>query len=105
MSDYQLGYLQTDTVSIDSTEIATPDTQHTILDNNRLTPTSLTDLITQDIITPSSNSQSLSSTPSPGTAINGDALTMKGSPIYEPIRLEDHVKLEEAMAEYAGELL
>ncbi|XP_033639628.1 ral GTPase-activating protein subunit alpha-2-like isoform X1 [Asterias rubens] len=102
LSDYQLGYLQTDTVSIDSTEIATPDTQHTILDNNRLTPTSLTDLITQDIITPSSNSQSLSSTPSPGTAINGDALTMKGSPIYEPIRLEDHVKLEEAMAEYAG---
>ncbi|XP_038071739.1 ral GTPase-activating protein subunit alpha-1-like [Patiria miniata] len=96
MGEYQLTYVQTDTVSIDSSEIATPDTTHTILDNNRLTPTSLTDMIASEL------GQSLSSTPSPGMVINGElAAGVKGSPIYEPIRLEEQDKLDEAMFESA----
>ncbi|XP_022083005.1 ral GTPase-activating protein subunit alpha-1-like isoform X2 [Acanthaster planci] len=101
MGEYQLSYTQTDTVSIDSSEIATPDTAQTILDNNRLTPTSLTDMIASDIITPSPANQSLSSTPSPGTAINGEIVAGKGSHIYEPIRLEEQDKLDEATFETA----
>ncbi len=92
-----------DSISIDSSEVTTPDVNRLppTQDSNRLTPTSLTDMLGHDhhVL---SHEQVQSNPPSPGVFDPGTMANIK-SPSEENIRIED--RIETTLNESTGELI